>query len=256
MSHKSKTSEVHVVVAHPAYERMYSTPSVFSDEDQSRIFTHLYEQYERKIYKHVYHLLSNHHDAEDATQEVFLRMHKKWNILYDHDNLLPWLYLVATNLSIDMLRQRLHFSLYTHITDGYQYDEDILRNANTSMLREEYTSDGSISSVAEKEHIRLTFDHMSLRDAQVLFLSAIKDQPYQEIATRIGISPSAAAACITRAKKKFLKEYQRILKENVEFEREYHDNDAACERFVSRFWVARLSQYNDTPLVADETEFV
>ncbi|GAC1392750.1 MAG: hypothetical protein NVS4B11_16330 [Ktedonobacteraceae bacterium] len=69
---------------------------------------------------------------------------------------------------------------------------------------------------------------MPTRDAQVLFLSAVEDLPYQEVATRMGLSPKAAATCITRAKKKFVKAYRHILEEAVEFERKYHDYYAAC----------------------------
>jgi len=207
-----------VVVAHPT-DISYETPAFASDE-QSHVFTHLYEQFHQKVYHHVYRLLTNPQDAEDVTQEVFLRVYKKWQTLYDRNNLLPWLYLVATNLSIDLLRQRPRMSLYITITDQYEYDDETLSHTvHMSIVDNTHGSERSITSIAEREHIYLALTHMPKRYAYILLLSAAQGVPYQEIARKLDVSPSAAAACITRAKKRFTQEYHHILVQDDEFER-------------------------------------
>src|SRR6476469_587297 len=50
----------------------------------------LYEKYKRPIHTYVYRLLGNQEDADDLTQEVFVRAFVSWNDLYDHQNLSPW----------------------------------------------------------------------------------------------------------------------------------------------------------------------
>lgn len=208
-----------MIVVHPTYIDISHEKTAFADGEQSNIFTHLYEQFQRKIYNHVYRLLTNPQDAEDVTQEVFLRAHKKWHTLYDRNNLLPWLYLVATNLSIDLLRQRPRISSYISISDQYKYDDENLSHTmSMSIVDETYGSERSITSIAEREHIYLALTRMPRRYAQVLLLNAAQGIPYQEIAHRLDVSPSAAVACITRAKKRFTQEYRHILAKNERLE--------------------------------------
>ena len=207
-----------MVVAHPI-EISYETTAFASDE-QSNVFTYLYGQFYQKVYHHVYRLLTNPQDAEDVTQEVFLRVHKKWQTLYDRSNLLPWLYFVATNLSIDILRLRLHTSSYISTTEQIDYDDETQAHVlNISIGENVYGSEQSMTSVAEWELISLAFATMPKRDVQVLLLSAAYGLPYQEIAIKLDVSPSAAAARITRAKKRFTQEYRHILVQDDEFER-------------------------------------
>ena len=206
-----------MVVAHPT-DMSYET-TVFASDEQSNVFTHLYGQFHQKVYHHVYRLLTNPQDAEDVTQEVFLRVHKKWHTFYDRNNLLPWLYHVATNLSIDLLRQRLHISSYITINDQDEYDDETLfYNVHVSLLATRHDYERSITSIAEREHISLALTHIPRRYAYVLLLSAAQGIPYQEIAGKLNISPSAAAARITRAKKRFTQEYYSILAKYDEIE--------------------------------------
>ena len=72
---------------------------------------------------------------------------------------------------------------------------------------------GGIPEIAEREHIRLALANMPEEYAIVLVLSAAQGIPYQEIATIVGISPNAAATRISRAKRMFAEQYQRISKD-------------------------------------------
>ncbi len=212
--------EVHVVVAHPTYRDMSHHPIVVANDEQSNVLTYLYEQFHHKVYTHAYRLLTHPQDAEDVTQEVFLRAHKKWHTLYDQNNLLPWLYLVATNLSIDLLRLRLRISSYISVNDYFECDDETSPHPlNVSFVDKIYGSERCITSVAEREHIALALAQMPKRYAHVLLLSTALDIPYQEIAVKLSVSPAAAAVCITRAKKRFTQEYYHILAQEDEFER-------------------------------------
>src|SRR5579883_627183 len=78
--------------------------------EQSPDLILLYEKYKRPIHTYVYRLLGSQEDADDVTQEVFMRAFVSWQELYDHDNLSPWLYRIATNLCVDLLRRRKRIS--------------------------------------------------------------------------------------------------------------------------------------------------
>src|SRR5712692_11605365 len=83
--------------------------SMLLSED-TQILTLLYERFRRPIYTYIYRLLGNQEDAADATQEVFLRVCMSWEKLRDRESLGEWLYRVATNLCIDLLRKRKRLS--------------------------------------------------------------------------------------------------------------------------------------------------
>jgi RNA polymerase sigma-70 factor (ECF subfamily) len=48
----------------------------------------------------------------------------------------------------------------------------------------------------------------------VLVLGVVQDNPYREIAGVIGLSPEATASRLSRAKKMFVEQYQRISQEH------------------------------------------
>ncbi len=164
-------------------------------------FTRLYEKFRRRIYSHIYRLLGNQEDADDVTQEVFVTAYLTWDGLYARDSLSAWLYRIATNLCIDLLRRRkcISYWVYEH-TDGIIEEDDSFRSS----------SSGGIPEIAEREHIQRTFAHLPKGYALPLLLNAARGIPYQEIALIVGISPSAAAIRLTRARKLFSEEYQRL----------------------------------------------
>jgi RNA polymerase sigma-70 factor (ECF subfamily) len=187
--------------------------SDFASRDAGLTLTMLYEQFKRPIHSYVYRLLGNQEDADDITQEVFVRACTSWSGLYERDRLSPWLYRIATNLCVDQLRRRKRISwwplsLRSH-KDGF--DEDAGNDDTSSLLADS----GGIPEIAEREHIRLTLMSMPEEYAVALVLSAAQGIPYQEIAAILAISPNAAATRISRAKRMFAEKYEHISKEGT-----------------------------------------
>lgn len=182
--------------------------------DDVRALSMIYEQFRRPIHSYVYRLLANQEDADDVTQEVFVRACLAWNNLYERNNLSAWLYRIATNLCVDILRRRKRISWWPLVPQNSHDDhfEGSLSDDSSYLLPDS----GGIPEIAEREHIRLTLANMPQEYAIALVLSAAQGVPYQEIATITGISPNAAATRISRAKKMFTEQYQRLSKEGVE----------------------------------------
>ena len=59
-----------------------------------------------QILRYVRSVVRNGDEAEDLTQETFLRTYRARDSLRDPDAMLPWLYSVATHVCLDRLRQR------------------------------------------------------------------------------------------------------------------------------------------------------
>jgi len=66
----------------------------------------LVDKYRESIYALAYFKLRNFHDAEDITQEVFLKAYQKLSTLRRWDNFLAWLYAITSNLCKDFIRKQ------------------------------------------------------------------------------------------------------------------------------------------------------
>ncbi len=69
-------------------------------------FEELLLKYEKQIFNHAYRLTSNAGDAEDLTQEAFLRLYDKRKTIDPEKGVKNWLYTVATNATYDLFRKR------------------------------------------------------------------------------------------------------------------------------------------------------
>jgi len=135
-------------------------------------FGKLYDMYVARVYRHVYYRVGNIQDAEDLTQQVFL---KAWQGIGRYKQtsspFLAWLMRISHNLVIDFYRSK---------TDKAYLDSELAAN----------DLDSSPEGVAEAD-----FDQQQLRKAilqlpgeqqQVILMSFIEGFTYVEIASSLG----------------------------------------------------------------------
>jgi RNA polymerase sigma-70 factor (ECF subfamily) len=72
-------------------------------EGRSKV-AELYARYGPVVYRRCLRLLHDREAARDATQEVFMRLVKDMARLEDREEVLPWIYRVATNHCLNALR--------------------------------------------------------------------------------------------------------------------------------------------------------
>jgi RNA polymerase sigma-70 factor (ECF subfamily) len=73
-----------------------------SDEE----FATIYETNKARIYSTAYRMLNNSADAEDVTQEVFIKVYQKLHTFEGRSQLSTWLYRITVNRCLDVLRRR------------------------------------------------------------------------------------------------------------------------------------------------------
>lgn len=73
------------------------------DRDAYRV---LVDRHSRNIYRLAYRMTGNCHDAEEVVQEAFLRGYQKLKQFAGNSNFGTWVYRIAANYAIDLLRQR------------------------------------------------------------------------------------------------------------------------------------------------------
>src|SRR5690606_27203861 len=69
-------------------------------------FAELYRRYRNRILALTLHLTGNENDAEDVTQDVFLRAYKKLDTFEGRSHFFTWVYRMAVNKSLNAKRDR------------------------------------------------------------------------------------------------------------------------------------------------------
>lgn len=179
------------------------------DATAETFLAQIYSEYSGLLHTYAFRLLGNQEDADDVTQDVFIRAHHHLAELRDQARLKPWLYRIATNLCMDQLRKRarsrrilgIPVALYpAGPEDDTQPHMEIAQPGGTD----------AIEGVAERDHIALALRQMPLKYAAPLVLHSVHGLSYREIAEALGLTPGAAAVRLTRARDLFAKAYDEI----------------------------------------------
>jgi RNA polymerase sigma-70 factor (ECF subfamily) len=140
-------------------------------------FTDLVELYKDKIYHLAFRMLGNSQEAEDMTQETFLRVFRNLDRYDETLKFSTWIYRIATNLTIDRLRKRkMTYSLDSDVTvEGEGMDwYSILASSEPG-------PEGQIVLSDMQRRIREAIDTLPKKYKSVIILKYLHDMSLQEI---------------------------------------------------------------------------
>jgi RNA polymerase sigma-70 factor (ECF subfamily) len=160
-------------------------------------FTTFMRNYQDMVYTTAVRLLGNAAQAEDISQEVFLKAYERFETLQTSPSAGGWLKTVATNLSINHLqRYRKRWSFFSELVRSQPDDPDPepVEFAAPDTFMKQLDSDERRTWLAEAlaklpEHQRVP-----------LVLYHFEDLPYDEIARRLGVSLAKVKTDILRAR--------------------------------------------------------
>ncbi|NWJ48141.1 MAG: sigma-70 family RNA polymerase sigma factor [Chloroflexi bacterium] len=162
-------------------------------------FAIVYERYLPQVYSLTYRLLGNSDDAFDMTQEVFTKAFKAINKDCSEINLSAWLYRIAYNACMDLLRRKKRIS-------WVPWDNTIHSNLNRSKDEPEQIYIGQQT----RNQVRVVLNKMKTHHRMCLVLREYMNLSYDEIAAIMSISPSAVKSMLFRAREQFRLHYQTL----------------------------------------------
>jgi RNA polymerase sigma factor RpoE len=71
-------------------------------------YDELVRRYQERIYATIYHMTSNHEDANDLAQEAFIKAFQALKSFKGGSSFYTWVYRIAVNKTINFLKQRKH----------------------------------------------------------------------------------------------------------------------------------------------------
>lgn len=85
-------------------------------------FEKLVQRYHVSLFHFIYHYVQEYHEACDVLQQVWLQLYLSLAILSQYEQLKAWLFMVARNRSVDVLRRR-HLTYFSELEKGDDEEE-------------------------------------------------------------------------------------------------------------------------------------
>jgi RNA polymerase sigma-70 factor (ECF subfamily) len=148
----------------------------------------------RRVFLLIYRIVRNVDDAQDLTQEAFIKALQRQDQLKDLEKAAHWLSRIATNTAIDFLRRSGRVS-FTELED-----------APTPALKSRIESpEQRVLRSEHREHLEAGLDVLTTRERLALLLRDVEDLPAEEVAERLGCSKATVRSHIANARVKLLK---------------------------------------------------
>lgn len=171
----------------------------FKNGDQTA-FDEMVTRYWDRIYSMVNQLLRNSQDAEEVTQDAFIRAHRGLVNFRGDSAFSTWLYQIATNLA----RNRYWYWWRRKRDQSVSIDAPLSADNSTTLAdlipAEVETPDDITVTQEFVARIGQGMERLSAKHREILILRNIKNLSYEEIAVILGISVGTVKSRIARAR--------------------------------------------------------
>ncbi len=141
----------------------------------SEAFTTLIDRYSGPIYSFARRMTGSRKDANDITQETFIKVWKRLDRYDDKSLFKPWLFTIARNTIIDHLRKKKNF-----VFSDFENDDET--NPLTDTLVDEATLPDRLIEKADAEGLLdEALSHIAPEDREILLLHYADDLTFETI---------------------------------------------------------------------------
>jgi RNA polymerase sigma-70 factor (ECF subfamily) len=159
-------------------------------------FERVYEEYRAPIYNYIYHLVGSREQADDLTQDTFVKALKALPKMDASLRLSAWLYRIATNTAYDALRRRKLIAWMPWQTlDHEPADVDSADPQET---------------IGTNELVQAALRRMPRHYRAALLLYTQEGFSYAEIATTLNIAESGVKMYLSRARHSFRDHFRTL----------------------------------------------
>jgi RNA polymerase sigma-70 factor (ECF subfamily) len=176
----------------------------------TQAFEALVNRYKNKVYGKALSMLRHPQDAEDAAQEIFLKIFNHIGKFQFNSSLNTWITAITINTCLTVIDKRKRRPWWwltediDEVTDSEQTDVAIFETVAMSIERQE-----------QKVLIEQTLAQLPEQFREVIRLRFMEELDYQTIAKRLNIKLSAAKMRIKRAREAFIAVYTNLKKERA-----------------------------------------
>jgi RNA polymerase sigma-70 factor, ECF subfamily len=170
-------------------------------EGDQRAWDAIVQQYRRKVFNVAYKFVGRHEEAEDLTQDIFLKIFKSLGTFDRRANFQTWLISVSRNLCID------------HYRSVRQERQTIDRQVDPNALSPISREPGPIAAIEQQDRVALLREAMAalpeaLRAA--VMMRDIQELTYQEIAERLNLPEGTVKSRINRGRTELARQIRKM----------------------------------------------
>ena len=180
-------------------ETKYSQPSWLAGlksadlSIKNRAYHAMMNEWQTSIYSHLFRLVGNHADADDATQETFIQLLKSIHTFEERSQFSTWLYTIAHRKGIEVLRKR-------------SRSEKLILNATETLSHNIISPRAQHLGAQQINHLLERAIHtLPSRQKQVFLLHYFEGQTFLAIGEITGITTGSLKASYHHARKKIEK---------------------------------------------------
>jgi RNA polymerase sigma factor (sigma-70 family) len=174
----------------------------------TNVFATLVERYKDAVQNLAYRMLGNITEAEDVTQEVFVRAYTQLATYKPAHKFSTWLLSIASHLAIDQLRRRRFLALPLEDVPLLEWITDLGAGPEQSALEGE-----------QHDEIQVYLQRLPGKYRAVIVLRYWYDLSYEEIAQALRLTPALVKARLHRAREllaRYMNDTQSIEEEQVD----------------------------------------
>ena len=156
--------------------------------------------HQRDLYKWAFRLTGNHHDAEDLSQEVFIKVHASLSSFRGEAGLKTWIYRIAVNTYLNKRRKKaLSFM-------KLQDNMESAMPAQSAFEQHGQGTDASAQSQSIKTFVDQALKHLSRKEHMAFVLRHYNELSVKEVASAMQVAEGTVKSLLFRAVQKLRKQ--------------------------------------------------
>jgi RNA polymerase sigma-70 factor, ECF subfamily len=155
----------------------------------------------RKVFNVAYKFVGKHDEAEDLTQDIFLKIFKALNTFDRRANFQTWIISISRNLCID------------HYRSVRKERQTIARDVDSTELQPATSERGPYAQAEHqdlKAQLRQALDTLPITLRTAVVLRDLQELSYQEIADRLGLPEGTVKSRINRGRIELAHQLKRV----------------------------------------------
>lgn len=167
-------------------------------DDDPTAFAEIVELYHHRLLMVMHHLVGNQEEAEDLSQEVFLRVYRGRKKYHPRAKFSTWLFTIANNLALNALRSRQRKPIVPlEVRDSGPLGP---RPAERLVQDREHQPAQRMQQQELAGIVQKAIEQLNERQRMAVVLNKFEDMNYAEIAEVMGLTTKAVKSLLSRAR--------------------------------------------------------
>jgi RNA polymerase sigma-70 factor (ECF subfamily) len=154
------------------------------------------DEHQRMVYQLALHLLGDHNEALDLSQEVFLRVFRTLDRFRGQSSLKTWIYRIVVNQA----RNRLRWWRRRHRSDQVSLDDHMRDHGELPTHNSGSAPDRVLRQKELASRLQLALDGLPFDQKTAIILREVDGLSYEEIAYSLGVALGTVRSRLARAR--------------------------------------------------------